>query len=95
MFQGYRVDDKISIRELDKILERSPFEFNAELAELFARFLIENRDRPAVIFNQYMDKQLQEIRIKLDTMISIDYPNDFHSRIKDIKKTLLSVILDI
>ena len=53
-------------------------ELKPDVAELLARFLIEPREQPALVYNKYADKLVVEIRIRLDSFLAIDYPRDFH-----------------
>jgi hypothetical protein len=61
-------------------------------AELLARFLIEPRDMPTVGFNRYAEKPVPDVRIKLDSVLAIDYPREYQDHMVGFKERVLSVL---
>jgi len=77
LFAEYGSDEKISIKELVKILKRPPLKLNANMSEELARYLIEPRDTLEVVYNVYEDKLIGDLRILIDNLVAVDYPEKF------------------
>ena len=77
LFAEYGSDEKVSIKELVKILRRPPLKLNANMSEDLARYLIEPRDTLEVVYNVYEDKLVGDLRILIDNLVAVDYPEKF------------------
>jgi chromosome segregation ATPase len=77
LFAEYEPDERISVKELVKVLKREPLKLNAKMAEDLARYLIEPRDTLEVVYNVYEDKLVGDIRILIDNLVAVDYPANF------------------
>jgi len=91
LFSDYSSHEKISIKELAKIFEKKLEGFPKDFAEILGRYLIEPRDTQTILYNQYLDKNIVDVRIKIDSLLSNDYPKDFHIKLPDLKDEILNV----
>ena len=84
LFCEYKPDERISIKELTKLFQRKPLKLTYSLAEALARYLVEPREKPEVVYNNYNEKLTADIRISLDTFLGLDYPIDFSDNLDKI-----------
>eukprot|EP01022_Parablepharisma_sp_SALTPOND_P019726 TRINITY_DN340_c2_g1_i1.p3 TRINITY_DN340_c2_g1~~TRINITY_DN340_c2_g1_i1.p3 ORF type:complete len:647 (-),score=133.67 TRINITY_DN340_c2_g1_i1:10552-12492(-) len=94
LFAEYKGEERISIKELTKIFQRPALSLPLMQAEDLSRYLIEPKDQPMVVYNKYSDKVMVEIRIKLDSFLSIDYPKDFYEKIQEATESAIDKIKD-
>ena len=87
LFNDYKGDEKISIKELIKIFQKKPLNLSSVPAENLSRYLIEPRENLEIVFSKYTEKSAADIRIRLDYFLDIDYPKDFYENLDDIKKS--------
>ncbi len=92
LFADFQGEERISIKEFVKILQKPPLKLKVNDAEDLARFLIESRDQPTVSYNKYADKLTIEIRLKLDSLLNLDFPKDLSARVPAIRQSALSVL---
>jgi len=73
LFEDYKADERISIKEVIKIFQRRPLYLPLAIAEDLARYLIEVRNNPEVAYNKYNEILIADLRIKLDNFLAIDF----------------------
>ena len=76
LFSDYKPDERITIKELTKVFQKKPLELSVIDAENLSRYLIENRNQEDIVYSKYREKLTAGIRIKLDTVLDINYPKD-------------------
>jgi len=92
LFIQYKAEETISIKELNKIFQKSPLNLSSKDSEMLARYLIEPRDQKEVNYNVYSDKLIASVRSLLDFVLKMDYPNDFTMNVKEVTETVLEKI---
>eukprot|EP00826_Nyctotherus_ovalis_P042502 TRINITY_DN4378_c0_g1_i5.p1 TRINITY_DN4378_c0_g1~~TRINITY_DN4378_c0_g1_i5.p1 ORF type:complete len:280 (-),score=50.91 TRINITY_DN4378_c0_g1_i5:108-947(-) len=90
LFVEYKADERISIKELGKVFQRKPLYLPLAWTEDLARYLVEPRDSPEVAYNKYREILIADVRIKLDTLLNINYPTNLNSLIPNIMRNAVS-----
>jgi len=86
LFCEYKLDEPISIKEFIKLVQKNPLCLEMGQAEDLARYLIEPRDKQIVVYNKYTERSVEQVRIKLNEFLNLEYPKDYWQNIDSITK---------
>jgi len=92
IFNEYKYDEFISIKELIKVFQRQPLSLDGKSAEELARYLIEAESKQPIVYDKFREQQIYIIKSRLNTLLKIDYPHDFYFDENDITQSALSKI---
>jgi len=84
LFVEYKSNESICIKELTKILQRYTLSFDYDTAESLSRYLIESREHPAIIYNKYNERKVEEVKEGLNGLLSLNYPPEFWNNEKEV-----------
>jgi myosin heavy subunit len=84
LFAEYNSNELICIKELTKILQRQPLSFDLDTAGSLSRYLIESREHPAIIYNKYNEKTVEEVRKGFDDLLDLSYSEEFWKKEKEV-----------
>ncbi len=76
LFEGYSGTDRISVKELSKLLGRKPLSLPVSQALLLGRFVVEPRDRVEVQYDWYCERPWSECKQNLEGMLGVTYSFD-------------------
>lgn len=92
IFDDPYLDEVICIKELIRIFKKPPSLLNDIDAENFARYLIESQDQPALIYNKYNEKNLEDIKETINNGLEIKYTKNFWEKSDQLLELALKKI---
>ena len=94
LFSEYKPGERISIKELTKIFQRKPLNLTLADGEELGRYLVETKEQKEIIYDKYKDNSVSDVRLRLDSIVNINYPKNFSENISRISEDAIRKISD-